>query len=191
MQGCKLAWIQSVSMKELKEIGETIQAFLTAAAIAFGAYWTYRTFIRTRQIYPRASTSHEVICRQLPSGEWLVRVVAVIRNGGDVLLSLVEGEIRLQQILPPPEDEMSFPKEAYEWPLIGSKLFQWPESDFEIEPSESDAVYVDFVCPYGVKTVQVYSHFRNAKKKKQGREIGWELITTHNLGVESFQAKHE
>lgn len=80
----------------------------TITAIVVGGIWAYLLFVRRRQKYPRAALTHHIVHRrishdELPDDKVLLRVGLVIENPGEVLLSLISGETRVQQIEPWPE----------------------------------------------------------------------------------------
>jgi hypothetical protein len=146
--------------------------------------------VEKRQKYPRAITSHRITHRTIATGKVLLHVIVTISNKGDVLLSLVEAEVRIQQVLPTPPEVLEkissgvnprqIDRQEISWPLIDKRVTIWKEGEgIEIEPGEEDNLYYDFVINSSIQTVEVYSHFKNAKKRP--RDIGWNLTTIHDL----------
>jgi len=162
---------------------------ITALAVLIAGIWTYKLFLSKRQKYPRAVTTHKIFQKSLGSRGCLLRVTVAIRNGGDVLLNLVSGEVRVHQILPiaPEFEDLLGKGEALveegrthvDWPLLESRERQWETGKFEIEPGETDEEHFDFILENAVHTVEVYSYFKN--EKKRDREIGWNLTTIHEI----------
>ena len=85
-------------ISQLKEIIEIVQAVVSVVAITVAALWTWLLFVRTRQKYPRANITHRLAHRPITDGKRLLRVIVEISNVGDVLLSLIQGQARIQQI---------------------------------------------------------------------------------------------
>ena len=163
--------------------------FLTGVAIILGGIWTYILFIRTRQKFPRANIIHDIKHLSLPNDKTLLHIDIRLSNVGDVLLSLASGEVRVQQVLPLPdelaniiekgEDPVKDEEREIEWPLIGERSCSWKKDDFEVEPGESDNLLFDFIIEKEVKVVEVYSYFQNIKKRPT--DIGWNLTTVYDL----------
>lgn len=163
---------------------------ITALAVVIAGIWTYILFLSKRQKYPRAITTHKIVRRSLGSRKYLLRVTVAIRNGGDVLLNLVSGEVRVHQILPiapeledllgKGEDLIEKGRTHVDWPLLDSRGREWETGKFEIEPGETDEEHFDFILDNAIQTVEVYSYFKN--EKKRDREIGWNLTTIHDIG---------
>jgi len=182
--------IGSVDLSNLKDITEIVRSFATVAAILVGGVWSYMLFVRTRQRYPRAKIKHEITHRVLSDDKALLHIAVNINNSGDVLLSVVSAQTRIQQVLPtPPEildsvnqglDPVQKGKTEIEWPLIGTtRKSHWAKGKREIEPGESDELHYDFVLDSRIQTVEVYTYVKNATKR--GREIGWSLTTLYDL----------
>ena len=173
-----------------KDIADIVAAGFTVLAIIVGGGWGYVLFVRKRQKYPRANTKHEITHLQIADGKLLLHVDVTISNVGDVLISLVSGIIRIQQILSPSPELMDAIKERgdpvkegsreIEWPLIVERPSAWASGEFEIEPGESEQIPYDFIINADVQTVEVYSYYKNTEKPK--REIGWNLTTIHKCG---------
>jgi hypothetical protein len=168
----------------------SVQACATVIAIIVGGVWSYMLFVQKRQRYPRANIEHRITHRSIPDNKLLLHVAVTVRNTGDVLLSLVSGQTRIQQILPlslellDPISKGRDPVKAGDreilWPLIKLRKQKWREQECEIEPGESDEFHYDFILDAEVQTIEVYSYFKNAKKP--GREIGWGWTTIYDLG---------
>ncbi|MCK4225153.1 MAG: hypothetical protein KAX39_08220, partial [candidate division Zixibacteria bacterium] len=179
-----LSWMNFV-----KDIGEALQPIAIVIALILGGAWSYMLFIKNRQKFPRANITHKISHKPISNNKVLLNVAAEISNTGDVLLSLLAGTTRVQQVLPLlPEmlntinegkDPVSEETTEIEWPLIKEKEKNWKKREFEIEPGEKDQIMYDFIIDYDIETVVVYSHFKNVKKGS--RNIGWELTTVYDL----------
>ena len=185
-----------MEISKLKDITDIIAAIATVVAILVGGFWSYTLFVRKRQKYPRANITHRVTPRPMTNSQLLLNVAVTISNPGEVLLSLVSGEIRIQQILPPPSELLNSINQGHDpveegqtevqWPLIASRKSKWEKGKLEIEPGESDQLQYDFILDAKVQTIQVYSYLRNAKKRR--REIGWGLTTIYDLQSSSQES---
>jgi hypothetical protein len=182
--------MESCNIKDLTDI---IQAILTSAAILVGGLWSYLLFVRRRQRYPRASLKHEITHRTIGDGFVLLSVAATITNNGEVLLSLISAETRVQQVVPPPPELVSAAKDGKDpvtkgerevrWPLLCSRQSRWEKSQFQIEPGESDSIQYDFILNHEVQTVEVYTYLKNETIRK--RNIGWSITTLHDVVLPS------
>ncbi|HET9400444.1 MAG TPA: hypothetical protein VFO34_05795 [Candidatus Acidoferrales bacterium] len=161
---------------------------IEAGAILVGGIWTWMLFVKKRQRYPRAAITHTVEFRELSESHSLAHVTVTVKNSGDVLLVLVKHDTRMQVVVPPQEallkilaqgkDPIGENQTEYPWPTLNSFSSNWQKATREIEPGESQDVDVDFFVPNVVKTVLVYSYFKNLTK--HNREIGWDCTTLHD-----------
>lgn len=197
-----------MNITEFKELSEAISAFLTSLAIIVGGYWSYRLFVQRRQKYPRASISHYISHTYIGGEKLLLRVHMQIANKGDVLLEIVEGDLRVHQMLPVPgyiqeiidegKDPVPYKEWEIPWPLVGRRTCSWQRGKFEIEPNESDELHFDFVVDAEIRSVIVYSHFLNSRKQirllwnwKLGRNVGWGLTTTYDISPSQEESVSE
>ncbi|OPY69254.1 MAG: hypothetical protein A4E63_01857 [Syntrophorhabdus sp. PtaU1.Bin050] len=166
-----------------------IQTIVTTIAILVGGLWSYFLFVKKRQRFPRASISHQIFHKPILDGKIFLNVKTIINNTGDVLLCLESGIVRVQRILPvSPEMADSFKnisdpvpqgEKEVDWPLIGTRPFQWEKGNCEIEPGENDHFVADYIIDGGIQLVAIYSHFQNTKK--HNRDIGWGITTIYDL----------
>ena len=182
-----------MSLTSVQTAVEIAEAIATILAIAVGGFWSYMLFVKTRQKYPRASLEHRITHRPLDSERQLLVVNVFLHNTGEVLLSLVSNETRVQQVLPQPPDLLGSDTNPVqegstevEWPLLDSRERNWTAGEFEIEPGEVDQVTYDFIVGSDVETIRVYSYFRNALKVK--KQIGWGLTTLYDLQEKETRA---
>ena len=175
----------------IKEIAEILVAVATVIAFIVGGMWSYKLFVKKRLKYPRANITHKILHKPIPSGKVLLHVTTVISNTGDVLLSLISGTTRIQQMLPLSQEVLNGISEGkdpvceqeteIEWPLLMDRDSDWKEREFEIEPGEEDQIVYDFIIDANVQTVVVYSYLKNVSKGS--RDIGWSLTTVYDLKV--------
>lgn len=174
-----------------KDVVALVKDILSIIGILVGAAWTYMLFIKHRQKFPKAEIKHDVVVKKLGHKQRLVHVTVTVKNTGDVLLTLVSHQTRLQEIVPASTDliqklhENKDPVKAGEseflWPMIGERKSDWSDEDQqrEMEPGESQDFDVDFFVDPETETVSVYSYFTNMTKSS--KEIGWNLTTFHDL----------
>jgi hypothetical protein len=172
----------------IKTLAETGQAIATIVALIVGGAWTYILFVRKRQRFPRARVEHAVAIKPMSSKSLLVHLSVRIQNIGEVLLELVDSDIRLYQLVPVEgeiaekidkgEDPVPKGESEIDWPPLGQRECDWKQSPIEIEPGEYDEFHYDFVIASSVATFSAYSHFRNVVKKR--RKIGWNWTTIHD-----------
>jgi hypothetical protein len=177
-------WLEAV-----KGFAEVWEAILTGLAIVVGGIWTYLLVVRKREVIPRAEVTHEIIQQPLAGGRRLLHVFTRVSNCSQVLLTLVSGVCRVQQVLPVPEefakaielgkDPVPLGESEFAWPLLSERDFQWQDCPRELEPDEIDEILCDFVIDADAKVVEVYTYLKNKKKKR--REIGWHLTTFYDL----------
>ncbi len=174
-----------------KDISEIVKNYSTFAAVIIGGLWTYAAFARRREKYPRAKVSHRILHRKIDDGRVFLKVVVVIQNIGEVMISLDRRFVRVQKMIPWPTEAMK-PVDVQpdntrndhaevEWPLLGEVDISGEEPGHEIEPGESEELHFDFVVPSETNTVVVYSYLKNVTKRK--REIGWNTTSTCQIKI--------
>lgn len=197
-----------MNLDAIKQLVEIAQGITTITAIVVGGFWSYKIFIQKRQRYPRVKIEHHIICRSISSENrrTLLSLDVVISNSGDVLLSLQSGEIFIKQLLPLP-DKILKPYNQGEnldgeqitgWKMIAFRAEKWESnkkkeprmkrimkalgisypSGIEIEPGEIEQLHYDFFISNNVRSILVYSYFRNIQKSHR---VGWSLTTTHDI----------
>jgi len=169
---------------------EFYESLATIIALITGGIWGYLLFIKRRQKYPRANVTHFIIHKPLSEDYVLVHVDLSISNSGEVLLSLLTTETRIQQILPVPSevldlvnsgiDPVKESETEIEWPLLTLRSCKWKKGEKELEPGETDQTSYDFILSAEIKTIEVYSYIKNITKR--GKEIGWGITTVYDIG---------
>jgi hypothetical protein len=177
------AWLAG---KEGQAFLQALQIFATVLALVVGGVWTWMLFVRRRQRYPRADLRQSLAHWRLPDGRILLRISLVVENRGEILLSLAEGFVRVQRMLPWSEEDLvaletSDPRtREVAWHLVEERPLQFARREFEIEPGEKEQLDVDFLVDPEVERVVVYSYLRNRVKRR--RDIGWSVTSVYPTG---------
>lgn len=175
---------------QIKDVADIAQSIVTILAILVSGIWGYWLFVQNRQRYPRARLTHAIAHRAIAEDKVLLHVTVTVHNIGNILLSLVNAETRVQQMFPPPPELLDsigqgidpVPGEKTEieyWPLLDAHETSFEKGSCEIEPGESQDIHHDFVLDANTQTIVVYSYFKNETKRH--REIGWDITTLYEL----------
>jgi len=181
-----LGWFKN---EENLAVLRTLQVLLSMLAIVVGGIWAYLLFVKRRQRYPRANVTQQIGHYPLPNNKVLLRATVRICNEGEILLSLVSGFSRVQQMIPCSDDlcevlrvrddsDEQCEPEA-EWPLLSERKLKFEKSEREIEPGEIDELHFDFIIDSDVQVIVIYSYLKNVKKRR--REIGWNVTSIYDL----------
>lgn len=169
-----------MSIATFKDLCQAFQALVSLCAVIVGGIWTYRIFVKKREEFPKADFKHEITHTAIDDDRKHLHVVVTVTNKGNVLLALVEGFVRIQRMVPwPNEVEIPDGEREVPWPLLCQRNCNWNSEAIEIEPGESEELHFDFVVEHTEKVV-VYSYFKNLKKHRK-REIGWNKTTTYDI----------
>lgn len=181
------------ALSGVKDTADTVKSIAEIIGLGVGGFWTWLLFVKNRQDYPRAKVGHTISRFTLANGSRLLRVQCTVTNIGPVLLRLDSTFTWVQQILPLPKDfETAFgagkdplatlgPSDSeYGWPVVGERKCDWKASPREVEPGEEENMQFDFVVDDRAQLVEIYSYFRNERKK---REIGWSGTTIYDLST--------
>jgi len=168
---------------------QDLESYITILAIILGGYWTYMLFIKKRQKYPRADMLHDIKHVPLSDKKTLLTLNVKIINIGDVMISIESGEVRVQQVLPVPEEILEEIQKGEDpvkenereifWSIINERKCKLEKDEVEIEPGESDNIKFDFIIDSDIMVIEIYSHFKNIKKQK--RDLGWSLTSIYDL----------
>lgn len=181
----KNSW-EGMAALGVKDLSEVLKNYATIGAFVLGGFWAYIAFIRKREKYPRASISHEIIHKKIDD-KILLRVGVCICNDGDTIMSLSRKLVRIQQMIPCSDNilktidgERTKEDEAeIQWPLLGEVDLSGKEQRCEIEPGEKEEFDFDFVIDSEIKSVVIYSYFKNRKKIR--KKIGWNKTTIYDI----------
>ena len=178
------------NMEEFKNLTSGLQSIVTIIAFIIGGGWALWTFALRRQRYPRIATEHTISHWKLDGGNLLLHVVVRLSNVGQVMFSPEYGVVRVQKILPLEDDMQQALAQGHDlveeketevlWPLIApEREYIRQPGKIEIEPGESFDIHFDFVILTDkVRTIEVYSHFRNSTKKGN---IGWSRTAIYDV----------
>jgi hypothetical protein len=174
------------------------KTLIEVIAIIVGALWTYVLFVKTRQRYPAANLSHQVVHKKLDANKVLLRVIVTIQNVGKILIKLEHIQTTVYTVLPL-STELSDIINTRQRDIIEGTEIDWVEAKGgylqktwtkgtpEVEPGESDQFAFDFILGERADYVIVYSYFRNRRKKRRRRDIfinsfvsAWNLFTPQN-----------
>jgi hypothetical protein len=168
-----------------KDVADLAQSLFTILAICVGA----ALYFKQRRRFPRAKITHQIVDKAVSPDKILLRVVVTVENQGEVLLCLQSGFAGVQQVAPCPEaliesvktngDIVKAGKQEAEWDTLAEKEITFTRKEREIEPGEEEDFNFDFLVDADIRTVLVYSYFRNENKKN--REVGWNKTTIYDL----------
>jgi hypothetical protein len=189
---------EEMNISRCKEIADIIQVAVTVAAVLIGGIWSYWLFVKNRQKYPRASIAHHITHRHIGNDKMLLHVSVTISNVGDVLLSLISLETRIQQVLPLSDEVLeaiskgqnpvSQGETEVTWPLIDSQELELEKGECEVEPGERQEIHHDFILDAEIEAIEVYTYLIN--EQKRDREIAWDLTTLHELNEAEKASSH-
>ncbi len=179
------------STEAVGRIVDIVKSIVMILAVLVGGIWAWLLFIKTRQRYPRAETSHNIQSWTIADGDSLLHMTLNIKNIGEVLLSIEAIELRVQQVIPFDQelarnivdgvDLIEENESEIEWPEIYSRKLVRQQGDLEIEPGEMDQIHFDAIIPKVAKTIEVYTHIKNEKKRRRDKSLGWPLTTLYSI----------
>jgi hypothetical protein len=175
-------------MSSITDVTTLVQAAAAVVVAVAGGIWTYATFLRRRQHFPRAELIHAVTSRPAGLGLSLLHVDLRVENKGEVLLSIHEAELCVQQVLPLAVTARDLARRAAAreergaevagWPTLVSRTSRWEPGVVELEPGESHSLASDILISDRVATVRIVSRIRNSHKH---RRIWWETAALHDV----------
>jgi hypothetical protein len=168
-----------------KDSTAIIQSIATTLALIIGGFWTYTLFISKRENFPHAVISQNVIGKLVTSDWYWLQIFIEVRNTGDTVVSIDTADIRVQQILPLPDDILEgirnkkdpVPRLKMLIPWKGICRYVRPFST-KIEPGESDRAEAQFLIPAWLHTVRVYSYLGNRTSQEK---YGWVASLSYDL----------
>lgn len=179
---------------------EAIKNLATGAAFVFAGAWAYWHFRLRRERYPSAELKHEILVESLSDGKNWLRLHLKVENTGQVLLRLVDGIVRVQQLRPWPNylteklksggDPFYEGGHEYPWPLL--EEYGFAQDAFELEPNETDEFHFDFFLGSETESVLIYTYLSNRKKRglmsllpwagnRFQKAIGWQRVTVYDV----------
>ena len=175
--------MKKYDLENTDKIFSIIQKFVTIVAIIIGGLWTYNMFIMHRESFPKADISYDIEEVKLSDEYILIQVYIRVKNTGNTVLRLLEGNVRLLDISFPHrkiETEINDLKENeartdpdFSWRTIQYVMMKWDKGMIEIEPGSTDQLDFEFIIKPKYKVIKIYSWFTNLEKKVVNRWIGW------------------
>jgi len=184
------------TLETVKLVSDVASNAVTILGVAIGGWWTYRTFIRERTRWPKASLELAMTHRELTPDQTLLHVKVKVHNAGRGLMTLTKLRVDVRQVLPLTDgsaqalrDGSLFENRTWmaDWPWREEDEYvrQWgprPEepSEPKLEPGENDEFGNDFIVPSTLETVYVYAHLEN--EARRGRDgLGWTVTSYYDL----------
>jgi hypothetical protein len=142
----------------LKNLGESVNWPVTfeawshiaqVMALAIGAWWTYRLFVRERVDKARANITHGIQCIPLSDAHRLVRIVVHIHNPGNVEIQPPSGNTKLEYA------KFEANNKGLRWEKHSERKLPFKRDDLAIEPGEEERYSVDFIVPADCELFQI------------------------------------
>jgi len=178
--------LENIELSDIKTLFEVFESSATIIALFIGGLWTYKNFIRGRIDQPQLSIKIEASDREIPDGKILLSLNINLHNTGKVLIKLREETIRIQRIIPLPENveqkiKENFPLEEaiknQEWKRIGKHKLSWEEEEYILEPGEKDNRNLSFIIDERHQTIRIYTYYRSFEEKR----LGWNDYIIYDL----------
>jgi len=180
------------SLETVKTMSDVAANAVTIIGVLVGGYWTYRTFIRERTKWPKATVELAMSHRKLNAEKTLLHVKVKIHNAGRGLMRLNRIRVDVAQVKPmPDETEKKLvagclkPKDdsVADWKVLEEGEFHWGApgqgAQPELEPGENDEFGSDFFIASAVETVYIYVYIENEARKKN--KLGWCVTSYYDL----------
>ena len=179
-------------LEDSLKVAQIIESVITAAGIIVAAISGYIVFVRQREVFPKARTSHRLRYDRIAPDKALLTLDVTLHNPSKVRIILTSYRIRIMQILPAADElKEMLDNRILEQGKRGLKITQWhllaedskrgtSESPAdELEPGESLQIHRSFLIRDTAHVIQVESSFDNPARK--GRSLEWEYTTVHNI----------
>jgi hypothetical protein len=169
------------NLEVVKLCFDILQSFLTCSALIVGGAWTYYNYLHRRERFPRARIAINTYSLETPTGIY-VSTSLVIKNTGNLMLTINNVDFRVQQILPFSESyKPSYvpTTDLIGWPLILVRSKEFQKNSLEIEPNEDHQLVFDFILPDHIKSIKIYSFVQNSRKAKSN--LGWSATQHYSI----------
>lgn len=163
------------------DVAEIVQAVAATAALGAAAWW----FLHQRLSYPHANITHSVQSLKIAPGWTLIALTVHVRNAGVVPVSIDNGTIYIQRVLPLDSTiakDIAAGKSPIDpklqrvvWPTIGDEYKTINRS--EISPGEQDSETYDFIIPDYICEVALYSSYAD----EADRGWDWSASTYYRI----------
>lgn len=199
-----LVWVSqnaspTIDLAKVSSLTQPLQHIATVLALVAAGYW----FILRRRAAVRLDVSQDIVVVKFGDEDKVpkfiyARVVITVTNKGEVPFRLGKGFARISQIKPFPDEMLNkLSKEpiydpqkrtAIEWPfftqpdgardqkLRGGRELNVADGLKTVDPGLTEEIYVDFILPFDIKIVEVYSYVENKNHK-----LGWMRKSIHNV----------
>lgn len=168
-----------------------VQSVITSAAILTGGFFAVFKLQIFRDFEPHLSISQEVSHRFIGDDYVHIAVTATLNNRSRVRAELLEGFVKVQQILPITNEDVerlyaqAFIDGEYEslqWPLLDEVLRPGAGSKLVVEPGELNQEACEFIISSEVKSVLVYTYFYNSRYSLVSSAAeGWGATTVYDI----------
>jgi len=163
------------------DILSVIASIFICLGVIGGAIWKYRTYLRERQKFPKATLSQTVVAIRLTDDKVCIHTSVTILNIGKVMLALSSATHNIYQVQPIDNrllERLKDTEEVYDaqnkeiqWPVLDNKQIDVSKQPWEIEIGENDTIDFDSIIPSCVETINVYTYFANSVKP----DLGWPI----------------
>lgn len=181
-----------MKLATFESLASIVESVATVVALAAAGWWTFLLFVKKREKYPRARTTHSLLFLGEMENHKLVRLTIKVENLGNVLLDLCKGKVHLKIVRPVPDSWRELILHGELLPRVDGYEFQWPDLEespefalewgkngYRLEPLESEEFHFDLELPDAIEAIQIYSYFTNITEKR--RELGWNCTTVQPI----------
>lgn len=165
-----------------------VQAVVIAVATIMTAYIAQDRLQIFRTFEPHLTIEQQVSHRRIGESYTHIGVTAVLRNNSKVKVEVRDAYFRLLKISPTQDADIeklytdAFVNNAFryiQWELLYNVPRTWTENKFIIEPNETHRESFEFIISDDIRTVLVYTYFRNLRS--QNSVDGWGVTTFYDI----------
>lgn len=165
-----------------------VQAVVIAVATIMTAYIAQDRLQIFRTFEPHLTIEQQVSHRHIGESYTHIGVTAVLRNNSKVKVEVREAIFRLSKIAPTQDADIeelytdAFVNNAFryiQWELLYNAPRTWDENELIIEPNETHRESFEFIISDDIRTVLVYTYFRNVRS--QNGSDGWGVTTFYDI----------
>ena len=187
-----VAFVLNLTLDEIdnaKDLVEIIQLFVVASAIVIGGFFALYKLQIFRDFEPHLTVTQEVSHRFVGDKYIHVETTATLHNSSKVKIEIRKGLLRLQQIAPTSDEEISKiyfqtfvdrEQDYLQWPTLEEVDRDWDTNELIVEPGESHHETYEFIASKDATSVMVYTYFYNSRFPKSPSE-GWGAATVHDI----------
>lgn len=173
---------------DLLDPARIVQAVVIAVATIMTAYIAQDRLQIFRTFEPHLTIEQQVSHRRIGESYTHIGVTAVLRNNSKVKVEVREAAFRLYKIAPTHDDNIeklytdAFVNNAFryiQWEVLYNVPRTWIENEFVVEPNETHRESFEFIISDDIRTVLVYTYFRNVRS--QNGSDGWGVTTFYDI----------